>query len=71
MAVIRVPIPVITIVGVDQLNRVEIIYSSPNRLIVGGMAMLVKLIRSHQVDINGKASCRPRTRRSVRVCVRS
>lgn len=68
---IRVPIPVITIVGVDQLNRVEIINSSPNRLIVGGMAMLVKLIRSHQVDINGKASCRPRTRRSVRVCVRS
>lgn len=71
MAVIRVPIPVIIIVGVDQLNSVEIINSSPSRLIVGGIAILVRLVRSHQVDINGKANCKPRTRRSVRVCVRS
>lgn len=59
------------IVGVDQLNKVEIINSSPSKLIVGGIAMLVRLISSHQVDINGKANCRPRTRRRVRVCVRS
>lgn len=61
----------IIIVGVDQLNKVEIINSSPSKLIVGGMAILVRLMRSHQVDISGKASCRPRTRRRVRVCVRS
>ena len=57
--------------GCDQLNREVIIVSSPIRLIVGGMAILVKLIRSHQVDIKGRASCKPRTRRRVRVCVRS
>lgn len=56
MAVIRVPIPVIIIVGVDQLNKVEIINSSPSRLIVGGIAILVRLVRSHQVDISGKAN---------------
>ena len=59
------------IVRGDQLKRAIIIVSSAIRLVVGGRAMLVRLARSHHVDISGRRGCRPRVRIRIRLCVRS
>lgn len=55
----------------DQLNKLEMIISSPIRLIVGGSAKLDKLAISHHVVISGSIICNPRVIMSVRVWVRS
>lgn len=47
------------------------IVNSAIRLVVGGRAMLVRLARSHHVDINGRRGCRPRVRIRMRLWVRS
>ena len=54
-----------------QLNREEMISSSPIRLIDGGRARLARLAMSHQNVIRGRMICSPRVSRSVRECVRS
>lgn len=51
---IRVPIPVRTIVHGDQLNNVVIIISSPMRFGRGGSAKLARLAINHQAAVNGK-----------------
>lgn len=65
------PAPVNSRVHQDQLNREEIIISSPIRLGSGGRARLARLAMNHHVVIRGRAICRPRARTSVRLCVRS
>ena len=68
---IKVPAPVRTRVHQDQLNRDEMIISSPIRFGRGGSARLARLARNHQVVIRGRAICNPRARIIVRLCVRS
>lgn len=63
--------PVIKIVQGDQLNIETIIVSSPHKFIDGGRAMFDKFVRSHHVAIRGRIVWAPRTKRRVRVCVRS
>lgn len=55
----------------DQLKRAIMIVNSAIRLVVGGRAMLVRLAKSHHVDINGRRGCKPRVRIRIRLCVRS
>lgn len=55
----------------DQPNREAITISSPIKLGRGGSARLARLAINHHVVIRGSASCRPRARTSVRLCVRS
>lgn len=45
--------------------------SSAIRLVVGGIAMFVKLARSHQVAMRGRSGWRPRVRSRIRLWVRS
>lgn len=45
--------------------------SSAMRLVVGGIAMFVRLARSHQVAMRGRRGWRPRVRRRMRLWVRS
>jgi len=52
--VIRVPVPVSSKVHHDQLNRDEIIISSPIRLGRGGKARLARLAVNHHVVIRGR-----------------
>ena len=65
------PAPVKIIDQKDQLNRDEMIISSPIKLGSGGRARLARLLMNHQVVISGKIICRPRARTIVRLCVRS
>lgn len=65
------PSPVIIMVQGDQLNSEAIIISSPQRLGVGGRAILNRFNRSHQAAISGRAICSPRVNNIVRLCVRS
>lgn len=55
----------------DQLNREVIIISSPIKLGRGGRARLARLARNHHIAIKGRAICKPRASRRVRLCVRS
>lgn len=47
------------------------ISSSLVKFIVGGMAMFMRLVSSHQVVIMGRILWKPRVRIRIRVCVRS
>ena len=51
----------------DQLNREEIIMSSPIRLGRGGRARLARLAMNHQIVIRGRTICIPRTNSIVRL----
>lgn len=68
---ISVPIPVMMMVQFDQLNRADMIVSSPSKFVDGGIAMLLRFASNHHVAISGKISCIPRVSSSVRLCVRS
>ena len=70
-AVIRVPVPVRMRVQGDQLNREEIIISSPIRLGRGGSARFARLLMNHHVVMRGSMVCIPRARTIVRLWVRS
>jgi len=70
-AVIRVPVPVRMRVQGDQLNREEIIISSPIRLGRGGSARFARLLMNHHVAMRGSMVCIPRARTIVRLWVRS
>jgi len=70
-AVIRVPAPVKISVQGDQLNRDEIIISSPIRLGRGGSARFARLLMNHHVAMRGSMVCIPRARTIVRLWVRS
>lgn len=67
----RVPAPVRARVQYDQLNKEMMIMISPIRLGRGGSARLARLARNHHVAISGSATCKPRARTMVRLCVRS
>lgn len=68
---IRVPNPVKASVQKDQLNRADIIISSPIRLGSGGRARLARLVKNHQKAVRGNSICNPRARIIVRLWVRS
>lgn len=68
---IKVPVPVKAMVHHDQLNRDEIIISSPMRLGSGGRARFARLAINHHVVIRGIIICIPRAKIIVRLCVRS
>lgn len=70
-AVSRIAAPVRMSVREDQLNRAITIVSSAMRLVVGGMAMFVRLARSHQVAMRGRRGWRPRASSRMRLWVRS
>lgn len=54
-----------------QLNREDIISSSLVKFMVGGVAMFMRLVSSHQAVVMGRILWNPRVRIRVRVCVRS
>lgn len=54
-----------------QLNKVDIINSSLVKFMVGGVAIFIRLVSSHQVVAMGRMLWNPRVRISIRVCVRS
>lgn len=54
MAVIRVDSPSIIMVEGHQLNNEDMISSSPVKFIIGGVAMFIRLARSHQVVASGR-----------------
>jgi hypothetical protein len=58
-------------VKLERENEEVMIISSPIRLIVGGIARLVKLAMSHHRAINGSIVCKPRVKSMVRLCTRS
>lgn len=68
---ISVPNPVSAMVHQDHANNEVIIINSPIKLGSGGRARLARLAINHQVAISGSAICKPRARRSVRLCTRS
>lgn len=53
---INVPSPVKTSVHIDQLNKDEIIISSPIRFGRGGRARLARLAVNHHAVIRGRAT---------------
>ena len=65
------PAPVSSSVQLDQLNKEEIIISSPMRFGKGGRARLARVEINHHVVIRGRTICIPRARTIVRLCVRS
>lgn len=65
------PAPVRMRVHQDQLNREEIIISSPIRFGRGGRARFARLAMNHHEVIRGRAVWRPRARIIVRLWVRS
>lgn len=60
----------IIVVG-HQLNREDRIRNSLVKFIMGGVAMFMRLERSHQVVVIGRILWNPRVRIRMRVCVRS
>lgn len=70
-AVIRMFVPIRTIVKFDHENVDITTNSSPIKLIVGGRARFVRLANSHQDAINGRKICKPRARIIVRLWIRS
>lgn len=53
----------------DQIKSEDIIVISEMKLIEGGIAILVKIIRSHQKLVNGRITCVWRKIMMVRVLV--
>lgn len=53
----------------DQVKSEDIIVISEMKLIEGGIAILVKIIRSHQKLVNGRITCVWRKIMMVRVLV--
>lgn len=60
----------IIVVG-HQLKREDAIINSPVKLMLGGVAMFIRFIKSHQEVIMGKMLCSPRVKIIIRVLVRS
>lgn len=54
-----------------QLKVVDIIRSSPVKLMLGGIAMFIRLAANHQAVIIGRMLWNPRVSIRIRVCVRS
>lgn len=71
VAVININSPNRMIEVGHQLNREDAISSSLVKLILGGVAMFMRLARSHQVVVIGRMLWRPRVRIIIRVLVRS
>lgn len=70
-AVISIDSPNMMIVVGHQLNREAAIINSPVKFMLGGVAMFIRFVISHQVVIIGRMLCSPRVRIMIRVLVRS
>lgn len=71
VAVINIEIPNRMIVIGHQLNRDVAIRSSPVKLMLGGVAIFIRLVSSHQDVSMGRMLWKPRVRIMIRVLVRS
>lgn len=68
---ISIESPNMMIVVGHQLNKEDAIISSPVKFMLGGVAMFIRLVISHQIVIIGKILWNPRVRVRIRVLVRS
>lgn len=71
VAVISIESPSMMMVVGHQLNKDVRIINSPVKLMLGGMAMFIRLAVSHQAVIIGRMLWNPRVSIRIRVCVRS